>query len=88
MLFSKKEPGRLSQMRKGTPWANDVKAEKSRVVVANIVFLICRLLFVGERYGANAKAYHAFSICQRHQAQQAVQSYMHKRLCSRRGSFR
>ena len=44
----------MSQMRKGTPWADDVRAEKSRVVVVKIVFLICRLLFVGERYAANA----------------------------------
>lgn len=38
----------MSQMRKGTPWANDVRVEKSRVAVAKIVFLICRLLFVGK----------------------------------------
>ena len=75
-------------MRKGTPWADDVRAEKSSVAVVKIVFLICRLLFVGETYGANVIAYHTFSICQRHQAQQAVQSCMHKRLGGRRGSFR
>lgn len=56
-------------MRKGTPWADDVRAEKSSVAVVKIVFLICRLLCVGERYGANAKAYHALAVCLRYQAQ-------------------
>ena len=78
----------MSQMRKGTPWADDVRAEKSSVAVAKIVFLICRLLFVGKRYWVNVIVYHALSICQRHQAQQAVQSCMHIRLGGRRGCFR
>ena len=51
----------MSQMRRGRPCPNDVRVEKSSVAVVKIVFLICRLLFVGEKYGANVIAYHGVS---------------------------